>query len=81
MPVLLKEAIDALDVKEDGLYIDGTFGRGGHSKEILGRLGEKGRLVAIDRDPEAISDSEKWPTRYENGPYKWNKCCRLVGKS
>ncbi len=59
MPVLLKEAIDALDVKKDGLYIDGTFGRGGHSREILERLGEKGRLVAIDRDPEAISDSKK----------------------
>lgn len=58
-PVLLKEAIDALDVKKDGFYIDGTFGRGGHSKEILERLGEKGRLVAIDRDPDAISDSEK----------------------
>ena len=56
MPVLLKEAIDALDVKKDGLYIDGTFGRGGHSREILERLGEKGRIDGIDRNPKAISD-------------------------
>ncbi|WBX73402.1 16S rRNA (cytosine(1402)-N(4))-methyltransferase RsmH [Tenacibaculum pacificus] len=52
-PVLLKESVDALDIKEDGVYIDVTFGGGGHSKEILSRLGENGRLFAFDQDPDA----------------------------
>ena len=53
-PVLLAEAIDALNVKEDGIYVDCTFGRGGHSRAILERLGVRGRLVALDRDPQAV---------------------------
>jgi 16S rRNA (cytosine1402-N4)-methyltransferase len=52
-PVLLTEAIDALAIRPDGTYVDGTFGRGGHSRAILERLGPRGRLVALDRDPEA----------------------------
>ncbi len=55
--VLLEEAVDALDIeggRVDGVYLDGTFGRGGHSRLILSRLGKKGRLVAFDKDPEAI---------------------------
>src|SRR3989442_1647980 len=52
-PVLAAEAIEALAVRADGIYIDGTFGRGGHSRAILDRLGPQGRLVASDRDPEA----------------------------
>ena len=55
--VLLNEAVDALDIsgkRADGVYLDGTFGRGGHSRLILERLGEKGRLVAFDKDPEAV---------------------------
>lgn len=52
--VLLKEAVDALEIKPNGTYLDCTFGRGGHSREILSRLGPDGRLYAIDRDPEAI---------------------------
>jgi 16S rRNA (cytosine1402-N4)-methyltransferase len=52
-PVLLREAVDALAVKPDGIYVDGTFGRGGHSRLILERLGECGRLIAFDRDPAA----------------------------
>lgn len=51
--VLLHEAVDGLDIKPDGIYIDGTFGRGGHSRLILERLGEKGKLIAIDRDLQA----------------------------
>lgn len=51
--VLLREAVNALNIRPDGIYIDGTFGRGGHSAAILERLGEHGRLVALDRDPEA----------------------------
>ena len=55
-PVLLDEAVDALDIRGDranGIYLDGTFGRGGHSRLILEKLGEKGRLIAFDKDPEA----------------------------
>ncbi|HDZ56600.1 MAG TPA: 16S rRNA (cytosine(1402)-N(4))-methyltransferase RsmH [Pseudomonas xinjiangensis] len=52
--VLLDEALNGLAVNPDGLYIDGTFGRGGHSRAILGRLSEKGRLIGFDKDPEAI---------------------------
>lgn len=53
-PVLLRETIEAIVQDPDGLYIDATFGRGGHSRALLARLGPAGRLVAIDRDPEAI---------------------------
>ena len=52
--VLLREAVDALAIKPDGVYVDGTFGRGGHSRAILEQLGPNGRLIAIDRDPQAI---------------------------
>lgn len=52
-PVLLKESVDALNIKEDGVYVDVTFGGGGHSREILSRLGESGRLFAFDQDPDA----------------------------
>ena len=51
--VLLLDSIDALAIKEDGVYVDITFGGGGHSREILSRLGEKGKLVAFDQDPDA----------------------------
>jgi 16S rRNA (cytosine1402-N4)-methyltransferase len=51
--VLLKEAVDALDVKSDGIYVDCTFGGGGHSREILSRLGLKGKLIAFDHDADA----------------------------
>ncbi|WP_274585720.1 16S rRNA (cytosine(1402)-N(4))-methyltransferase RsmH [Neisseria leonii] len=53
--VLLHEAVDALAVKPDGVYVDGTFGRGGHSRLILSKLGEKGRLVVFDKDPQAVA--------------------------
>ncbi len=52
--VLLEEAVNALAVQPDGIYIDATFGRGGHSRRALAALGEKGRLIAVDRDPQAI---------------------------
>ncbi|WP_108652885.1 16S rRNA (cytosine(1402)-N(4))-methyltransferase RsmH [Dongshaea marina] len=57
--VLLHEAVDGLSIKEDGTYIDGTFGRGGHSRLILEQLGPNGRLIAIDRDPQAIAEAQK----------------------
>ena len=53
--VLLDEAVNGLNIRPDGIYIDGTFGRGGHSRLILSQLGPEGRLLAIDRDPEAIA--------------------------
>ena len=56
--VLLHESIDGLAIKPDGIYIDGTFGRGGHSRQILSRLGENGRLYSIDRDPQAIAEAK-----------------------
>lgn len=53
-PVLMNETIDALSIKPDGVYVDGTAGGGGHSAEILKRLSDKGRLILIDQDPDAI---------------------------
>jgi len=52
--VLLNEAVDALNVRPSGTYFDGTFGRGGHSKEILKKLGKDGRLIAVDKDADAV---------------------------
>ncbi len=56
--VLLDEAVNALVTRADGVYVDGTFGRGGHSRAILGRLGEAGRLIAFDKDPLAIATAQ-----------------------
>lgn len=53
VPVLLKESVDGLDIKSDGIYVDVTFGGGGHSREILSRLGEKGHLYSFDQDADA----------------------------
>jgi len=53
--VLLEEAVTSLAIKADGVYMDATFGRGGHSRRILAALNEQGRLVAVDRDPQAIA--------------------------
>ena len=55
VPVLLEEAVNALRVREGETYVDGTFGRGGHSKAILARVGVRGRLLAFDQDPAAVS--------------------------
>jgi len=54
-PVLLEEAVDSLNIRPDGIYLDGTFGRGGHSEAILARLSQEGRLISLDRDPEAVA--------------------------
>ncbi|MFM7122008.1 MAG: 16S rRNA (cytosine(1402)-N(4))-methyltransferase, partial [Fluviibacter sp.] len=53
--VLLDEAVEALAIRPDGCYIDATFGRGGHSRRILSQLGPQGRLLSLDRDPQAIA--------------------------
>ncbi|WP_065204576.1 16S rRNA (cytosine(1402)-N(4))-methyltransferase RsmH [Shewanella woodyi] len=60
LSVLLTETVAGLNIKEDGIYIDGTFGRGGHSREVLKHLGENGRLIAIDRDPQAIEAAKQF---------------------
>lgn len=56
-PVLLKETVDGLNIKEDGIYVDVTFGGGGHSKEILSRLGDNGKLFAFDQDQDALENA------------------------
>lgn len=55
VPVLLEEALQALKLRDDGIYVDATCGRGGHSEAMLARLGTRGRVVALDRDPQAVS--------------------------
>jgi 16S rRNA (cytosine1402-N4)-methyltransferase len=54
LPVLKRELLELLDVRSDGIYVDGTYGRGGHSRALLDRLGAQGRLIVIDRDPRAL---------------------------
>ena len=59
IPVLLEESVSLLNIQPDGTYLDGTFGRGGHSKKILSQLNDKGRLFAIDKDPQAVIYAKK----------------------
>jgi 16S rRNA (cytosine1402-N4)-methyltransferase len=68
-PVLLKESVDGLNIKPDGIYVDVTFGGGGHSKEILSRLGPNGKLFAFDQDEDALEntiDDERFVLINEN---------------
>ena len=58
--VLLNEAVAALEIKPDGIYVDGTFGRGGHSRKILEQLGANGKLIALDKDVTAVTVGERW---------------------
>lgn len=58
-PVLVSEVIEGLALKDDGWYVDGTYGRGGHSTEILARLDDRGRLLALDKDPAAVADARR----------------------
>ncbi|MBN8482737.1 MAG: 16S rRNA (cytosine(1402)-N(4))-methyltransferase RsmH [Xanthomonadales bacterium] len=58
-PVMLAEVIEALHIRPDGRYLDGTFGRGGHAREVLARLGDEGRLLLMDRDPEAVAQAKE----------------------
>ena len=65
-PVMLEECIDGLNIKKDGIYIDGTLGGAGHSIEILKRLSEKGRLIGIDRDEDALEAAKKRLEKFPN---------------
>lgn len=58
--VLLHEAVDGLNVRPEGVYVDGTFGRGGHARLIASRLGPQGRLVVFDKDPQAVAVAQAW---------------------
>ena len=72
-PVLLKETIDGLNIKEDGIYVDGTLGGAGHSKEILKKLdSSKGILIGIDRDEEALNAAKQNLSEYSNVIYIHN---------
>ena len=71
-PVLLKETVDGLNIKPDGVYVDVTFGGGGHSREILKRLNDKGRLYAFDQDEDALKNTindERFCLIHENFRY------------
>jgi S-adenosyl-methyltransferase mraW len=68
-PVLLKECIEGLNIKEDGVYVDGTLGGAGHSKEILKRLSDKGNLIGIDRDIDALNAAKINLAEFNNVKY------------
>lgn len=68
-PVLLKECIEGLNIKEDGVYVDGTLGGAGHSKEILKRLSDKGTLIGIDRDIDALNAAKINLAEFNNVKY------------
>ena len=57
--MLLQEALEGLSLRDDGWYVDATYGRGGHSAEILARLGSQGRLLALDKDADAVADARE----------------------
>lgn len=69
LPVLLQESIAALAIRADGVYLDCTFGRGGHSSAILERLGPSGRLIALDRDPQAVAAGGRLLERTGDGRF------------
>ena len=69
LPVLLEECLDALDIKEDGIYVDCTLGGAGHSLEILKRLSPKGRLIGIDQDEDALKAAREKIKEYNNVTY------------
>ena len=68
-PVLLRECIEGLNIKKDGIYVDGTLGGAGHSKEILRNLSEKGLLIGIDRDEEALKAAKQNLAEFKNVKY------------
>lgn len=81
VPVMLQECIEALNIKPDGVYVDVTFGGGGHSREIMKHLGPNGRLIAFDQDPDALNnkiDDPRFVLVHQNFRFLKN-CLRLEG--
>ena len=70
-PIMLNECLENLNIKKDGIYVDGTLGGAGHSIKILERLGENGRHIGIDRDEDALAASRKRLEKYSNMTYVW----------
>ncbi|MBP3718515.1 MAG: 16S rRNA (cytosine(1402)-N(4))-methyltransferase, partial [Eubacterium sp.] len=66
IPIMLNEVLEGLNIKPDGIYVDGTLGGAGHSSEIIKRLSDKGRLIGIDQDMDAIKASSERLQSYEN---------------
>ena len=62
-PVMLQEVMAALNIRAEGVYVDATFGRGGHAAAIMQRLDKGGRLIAIDKDPQAVGVAREWSAR------------------
>jgi len=82
-PVLLQEVLQGLAVRADGVYVDGTFGRGGHAGAILARLGSQGRLLAMDKDPAAVESAERQfggDPRFEIEQGAFTMLSRMVAK-
>jgi len=81
IPVLASEALAALAMRADGTYVDGTFGRGGHSRAMLARLGPQGRLIALDRDPQAASAAaEIADARFSFFQLRFSQLSQVVGE-
>ena len=78
VPVLRDETLAALAIRPDGIYLDGTFGRGGHAREILSRLGPQGRLLAMDKDPEAIKVAAEWAAQDARVAYRHESFAALA---
>lgn len=81
VPVMLQECMDAMAIKPDGVYVDVTFGGGGHSREIMKHLGPKGRLIAFDQDPDAVKnaiDDPRFTLVHQNFKFLKNNL-RLLG--
>ena len=72
-PIMLNECIENLNIKPDGIYVDGTIGGAGHSSEIVKKLSKEGLLIGIDRDKEALEASKKRLEDFENVKYVWGK--------
>ena len=70
-PIMLNECLENLNIKGNGIYVDGTLGGAGHSIKILERLNEKGRLIGIDRDEDALCASKKRLSNFSNVTYVW----------
>ena len=78
VPVLRDETLAALAIRPDGVYLDGTFGRGGHAGEILARLGTDGRLLVMDKDPDAIRVAAEWAARDPRVAYRHDSFATLA---